>query len=107
MPPLRDLACIALPAEQVAIGSKLLNECNWLQALEGDCDSTHSAYLHRRDDGRINIVRSRLNRPETDFEVTAWGVRAATIYPYDENTSHVRTNVFVMPRVRNVPVGRI
>jgi hypothetical protein len=85
----------------------MLNECNWLQALEGDCDSTHSAYLHRRDDGRINIVASRLKRPETDHEVTAWGVRAATIYPYDEDTSHVRTNVFVMPCVGNVPVGKI
>jgi nitrite reductase/ring-hydroxylating ferredoxin subunit len=106
MPPLPDLPCVALPAEQVVIGSKFLNECNWLQALEGDCDSTHSAYLHRRDDGQINIVRSRLKRPETDVEVTAWGVRGATIYPYDEATSHIRTNVFVTPCVGNVPVGR-
>src|SRR5688572_24987439 len=105
MPPLPDLPCIALPAEQVCIGSKMLNDCNWLQALEGDCDSTHSAYLHRRDDGGINIARSRLNRPETDVEVTAWGVRNATIYPYDETTSHVRTNIFVVPCVGNVPVG--
>ncbi len=105
IPPLPDLPCIALPAEQVQIGSKMLNECNWLQALEGDCDSTHSAYLHRRNDGRINIVASRLRRPSTDVEVTAWGVRGATIYPYDETTSHVRTNVFVMPCVGNVPVG--
>jgi phthalate 4,5-dioxygenase len=106
MPPMPDLTCVALPAEQVCIGSKMLNECNWLQALEGDCDSTHSAYLHRRDDGRVNIVASRLKRPETDFEVTQWGVRAATIYPYDESTSHVRTNVFVVPCVGNVPVGK-
>src|SRR4051812_38351407 len=52
MPPLPTLPCITLPAEQVCIGSKMLNECNWLQGLEGDCDSSHSAYLHRRTDGR-------------------------------------------------------
>ena len=107
MPAMPDLPCIALPAEHVQIGSKMLNECNWLQALEGDCDSTHSAYLHRRNDGRINIVASRMKRPTTDVEVTAWGVRGATIYPYDETTSHVRTNTFVVPCVGNVPVGRI
>jgi phenylpropionate dioxygenase-like ring-hydroxylating dioxygenase large terminal subunit len=107
MPPLPDLPCITLPPEQVCIGSKMLNECNWLQALEGDCDSSHSAYLHRRESGEgINIARSRLNRPTTEVEVTAWGVRNATIHPYDDATSHVRTNVFVLPCVGNVPVGR-
>jgi nitrite reductase/ring-hydroxylating ferredoxin subunit len=106
VPPLPNLPCIALPAEQVAIGSKMLNECNWLQALEGDCDSTHSAYLHRRTDGRAEVARSRMNRPTTDVEVTTWGVRGATLYPYDESTNHVRTNVFVLPCVGNVPVGR-
>jgi len=106
MPPLPNLPCITLPAEQVCIWSKMLNECNWLQGLEGDCDSSHSAYLHRRTDGRAEVARSRMNRPTTDVDVTVWGVRGATLYPYDDSTNHVRTNVFVMPCVGNVPVGR-
>ena len=97
MPSLPDMPCIALPAEQVCIRSKMLNECNWLQALEGDCDSTHSAYLHRREDGRAQVARSRMNRPTTEVEVTAWGVRNATIYPFDEETSHVRTTCSSFP----------
>ena len=106
VPPLPNLPCVALPAAQVCIGSKFLNECNWLQGLEGDCDSTHSAYLHRREDGRAEIARPRMNRPTTDVEVTAWGVRGATMYPADDTTNQVRTNVFVVPCVGNVPVGR-
>src|SRR5207247_9499690 len=104
--PLPELPCVALPASQVAIGSKMLNECSWLQGLEGDCDSTHSAYLHRRSqNGTPTTTAARFNPPTADIEVTAWGVRGATIYPVDGSTSLVRTNVFVMPCVGHVPVG--
>jgi nitrite reductase/ring-hydroxylating ferredoxin subunit len=48
-PPLPDLEFNMLPAEQVAI-HKNLQECNWVQALEGNIDSIHLSYLHTRLD---------------------------------------------------------
>jgi phenylpropionate dioxygenase-like ring-hydroxylating dioxygenase large terminal subunit len=37
-----------VPAEQT-ITTKRLQECNWLQALEGGIDSSHVSFLHRGD----------------------------------------------------------
>jgi phenylpropionate dioxygenase-like ring-hydroxylating dioxygenase large terminal subunit len=45
-PPLPEWEFCIVPPEQTYI-SKRLQECNWLQALEGGIDSSHSAWLHR------------------------------------------------------------
>jgi hypothetical protein len=39
-----------VPADQTFI-SKRLQECNWLQAMEGGIDSSHVSFLHRGDLG--------------------------------------------------------
>ena len=44
-PPLPEFEFCTLPAEQRFI-SKRLQECNWLQALEGGIDSSHVSFLH-------------------------------------------------------------
>jgi phthalate 4,5-dioxygenase len=45
-PPLPEWEFATVPAEQSYI-SKRLQECNWLQALEGGIDSSHTSWLHR------------------------------------------------------------
>src|SRR5438874_2674396 len=45
-PQLPEFEFAMVPPEQSYI-SKRLQECNWLQALEGGIDSSHSAWLHR------------------------------------------------------------
>src|SRR5437667_1035769 len=45
-PPLPEFEFAMVPPEQSYI-SKRLQECNWLQALEGGIDSSHSAWLHK------------------------------------------------------------
>ena len=49
-PPLPDLEWTLVPAEQRRFLWKQVRECNWLQALEGDVDSSHINYLHRKLD---------------------------------------------------------
>ena len=44
-PPLPEFEWCTVPAEQSYV-SKRLQECNWLQSLEGGIDSSHSAWLH-------------------------------------------------------------
>jgi phthalate 4,5-dioxygenase len=46
-PPLPDLEFTLLPEAHVSIG-KNLQDCNWMQGLEGNIDSTHLSYLHTR-----------------------------------------------------------
>jgi phthalate 4,5-dioxygenase len=45
-PPLPEWEFATVPAQQSYI-SKRLQECNWLQALEGGIDSSHTSWLHR------------------------------------------------------------
>src|SRR5512145_3357077 len=44
-PPLPDLEPNMLPRGEYAI-QKVLRECNWFQALEGDIDTSHLGFLH-------------------------------------------------------------
>jgi phthalate 4,5-dioxygenase len=45
-PPLPEWEFIMVPADQT-FSSKRLQECNWLQAMEGGIDSSHVSFLHR------------------------------------------------------------
>ncbi|MGD0150229.1 MAG: Rieske 2Fe-2S domain-containing protein, partial [Xanthobacteraceae bacterium] len=49
-PPLPEWEFALVPSEQRFV-SKRLQECNWLQAMEGGIDSSHVSFLHR---GNIN-----------------------------------------------------
>ncbi|MFT8245864.1 Rieske 2Fe-2S domain-containing protein [Roseomonas sp. BN140053] len=49
-PPLPEWEFITVPPEQT-FSSKRLQECNWLQAMEGGIDSAHVSFLHR---GNLN-----------------------------------------------------
>jgi nitrite reductase/ring-hydroxylating ferredoxin subunit len=46
MPELPDVEWCALPADHVFV-SKRLQECNYLQAMEGGIDTSHVSYVHR------------------------------------------------------------
>ena len=47
-PPLPEWEFATVPAAQ-SFMSKRLQECNWLQAMEGGIDSSHVSFLHRGD----------------------------------------------------------
>jgi len=47
-PPLPEYEFATVPASQ-AYTSKRIQECNWLQAMEGGIDSSHVSFLHRGD----------------------------------------------------------
>src|SRR5579862_1226915 len=51
-PLLPNFEWLSLPADHVSVEGKYWNENNWLQSVEGDCDSAHIEYLHRAVGGR-------------------------------------------------------
>jgi phthalate 4,5-dioxygenase len=53
-PPLPQLGWALVPAEQRQ-ALRYARACNWLQALEGDIDSSHVNYLHRRLDSQDSL----------------------------------------------------
>src|SRR6202521_4168217 len=84
--------------------SKVVEECNWLQALEGGIDTSHAPILHR-------ALRSSTNRPGIDprspfvrggppnleVDPTAYGYRQAGIRKMPEGGKYVRAYHYVMP----------
>jgi phenylpropionate dioxygenase-like ring-hydroxylating dioxygenase large terminal subunit len=86
--------------------SKIWQQCNWLQALEGGIDTVHSNFLHggrppgvRYDEdnprGRANNVSKAPNLEvvPTDYGYTYAGIRDMGA----EGTNHVRGYHWVMP----------
>ena len=102
-PPLPNFEWTQVPASHRHV-SKVIQECNWLQALEGGIDTSHAPILHRTIStrtGRAGIdLRSPFVRggaPTLEVDVTEYGYRYAGIRKLPEGGSYVRTYHYVMP----------
>jgi phthalate 4,5-dioxygenase len=73
-PPLPEWEFALVPPEQT-FTSKRLQECNWLQAMEGGIDSSHVSFLHRGDLANDPLFKGakgnqyNLNDMQPHFEV--------------------------------------
>ncbi len=85
-----------LPADHTYVTKSML-ECNYLQGLEGECDSAHLSFLHRdfTRDGR-NLYAGD-SAPEYEIEDTDFGLRMVAIRKAPENQKYVRVSSFVLP----------
>ena len=86
-----------LPKEQTYV-TKALLECNYLQGLEGECDSSHLSFLHREftATGRRQLFALD-SAPEYETEETDFGVRLIATRKAEPDTQYVRVSSFVMP----------
>ena len=105
-PPMPDLEWVGVPAEHRQL-SPFLRECNWMQALEGDIDTTHSGFLHgrlSRGASAVNTFR-REHPPGMEVVVTPYGTMYGGSYgpvpPSEETgpeaTNYWRVSVFLFP----------
>lgn len=105
-PPLPDMEWNLVPAENAVISLRV-QECNWLQALEGEIDSAHAPILHARVDskGAVNEywAARRDLRPTLECIRQDFGMSIAARRSYDEHTSYWRVNQFLMPFYTLVP----
>ena len=77
--------------------NKSLLECNYLQGLEGECDSSHLSFLHREANlERTQTLLQRDVAPEYHFEETDFGMRLIALRDAGAET-YVRISSFVMP----------
>jgi len=100
-------AWLGVPQNQVYIAKSLL-ECNYLQALDGDCDSSHLNFLHKifKPDGRHGFLRYEDQAPDFEIDQMEFGFRVAAIRKIAPDKRYVRLSQFVMPFIGCVPVGR-
>ena len=104
-PPLPELEFNMVPAENVHVSFRV-QECNWLQALEGEIDSAHAPILHGRIDqkGAINDwVAAQDLRPKFKCVKQPFGVSIASRRRVDDATRYWRVNQFMAPFWTLVP----
>jgi phenylpropionate dioxygenase-like ring-hydroxylating dioxygenase large terminal subunit len=97
-PPLPRFAWTQVPATHRHV-TKVIQECNWLQALEGGIDTSHAQILHREFTATVGPTSrgARGGAPTVEVDVTSYGYRYAGIYPRPGEVSFVRAYHFVMP----------
>jgi phenylpropionate dioxygenase-like ring-hydroxylating dioxygenase large terminal subunit len=84
--------------------TKVWQECNWLQAMEGGIDTSHAPILHRKltddtDEPGISPNSPFLQgaAPDLEVETTDYGFRYFGIRPIGEDKTFVRGYHYVMP----------
>jgi phthalate 4,5-dioxygenase len=106
-PPVPDYDWMRLPPEQRVI-VKIGERANYLQAIEGSIDSSHSWFLHRgvtNDWAKRTAVSTDLS-PKLEAEDTDYGFRYAAIRKPNENPDtekYVRVTLFVIPTTSFIP----
>jgi phenylpropionate dioxygenase-like ring-hydroxylating dioxygenase large terminal subunit len=113
-----------VPREQWPTG-RVLSECNWVQALEGNIDSSHISYLHRNLDelglqsdetdkpgvpsNRMSTVARGYDRaPRIELVETWYGFRYAGLRTTPNGYTHVRLTEYILPwttRVSQLPLS--
>lgn len=77
-------------------------ECNYLQGIEGDFDSSHTTFLHNND-MQNNQTLKRDGAPTLEVEDAHYGMRAISIRKLGAEHIYVRTSPYIMPCFSIVP----
>lgn len=104
-PPLPNVEWNLVPEDQSVVTFRV-QECNWLQALEGEIDSAHAAILHGRVDssGTINQWKQGQDKaPTFECVVHDSGVSIASRRTVGDDKNYIRVNQYLMPFWTLVP----
>jgi nitrite reductase/ring-hydroxylating ferredoxin subunit len=106
MPLLPNYEWFQVPLNQTYV-TKALLECNYLQGLEGECDSSHLSILHQTfTPGPARAVWRLDPSPRYETEETDFGVRLVATRSAGPGQQYVRLSSFIMPVFGCVPAGR-
>jgi phthalate 4,5-dioxygenase len=104
MPLFPDYEWARVPVENTYV-AKSFAECNYLQGLEGECDSAHLTYLHKQIDEEGRRQQALLLTPPIyDLEETDFGLRLLAFRHPDPEQTYLRVSSFVLPVSCWVPV---
>jgi phthalate 4,5-dioxygenase len=102
-PPLPALEAMLCPPDEANLSCRQ-RECNWLQALEGDIDTSHFSFLHTGKVTIDDIDPNHLERfqftdraPCYHVKRTDWGTMYAAYRPAQPGHLYYRFSHFVMP----------
>ena len=110
-PPLPAVEASLLPQSELQI-TFAQRECNWLQALEGDIDTSHFGFLHAGSVNPDDVPADNLIRwtvadraPEYHVTDTDWGTMYAAYRPAGPGRTYWRFANFLFPFWTQTPQG--
>jgi hypothetical protein len=77
--------------------SKTFEHCNWLQALEGGLDTSHSSFAHNNFNSNKSEPRQRDRSPRIDVERTDYGYYYVSTRDLGADGKYIRVYQYVMP----------
>ena len=102
-PPLPMFEAMLCPPEETQLSARQ-RQCNWLQALEGDIDTSHFSFLHGGKVTIDDIDPNHLERfqytdraPRYHFKRTDWGTMYAAYRPAQPGHVYYRFGHFGFP----------
>ncbi len=99
-PELPQFEWCGLPEDQVHHQYKGIYECNWMQALEGDIDTSHLYLLHARLDPSAPMTYGVYHpdkSPHLDIQETDYGIYYGASRQESPGLTYWRTTQFLFP----------
>ncbi|MBM2810363.1 MAG: Rieske 2Fe-2S protein [Chloroflexi bacterium] len=93
-----------MPTEHCYV-TKSYQVCNYLQGLEGECDSSHLSWLHRVFDPNQHHLYKADKAPAYETEETDFGMRLIALRTVNAEETYVRVSAFCFPNFCALPVG--
>ena len=110
-PPLPGLEVLQLPEDETIV-IPALRQCNWLQGLEGDIDTSHFGFLHAGHIRPEQLPEEHPFRgavfhraPELKVTETPWGTSYGAYRPASDGRTYWRTANFLFPFWTQQPQG--
>jgi nitrite reductase/ring-hydroxylating ferredoxin subunit len=112
-PPFPRFPVLELPAENVLPPQIMMEEANWVQNLEGDLDSVHLNFVHRRLTREAEPPKLGMpgfwspdpEPPRLDVVRTDYGCFYSAMRSLDDGTDWHRINQFIFPFHTMISVG--
>lgn len=114
-PPFPAFEISTLPAENVQSPAVMMEQANWMQNMEGDLDSVHLNWLHRRlhadapapPKGVRGFWSPDPEAPDLEVERTEYGAFYSSQRRWTDNRIWHRINQFIFPFHTMISVGSI
>lgn len=92
-------------ADGHSVAFKILEDCNYAQAVEGTVDSAHVGVLHRESpwEHEAKYSHEKDLRPKLEVEFTKYGLRYGAIRKLDSGEDHVRITECILPFWTMIP----
>jgi phenylpropionate dioxygenase-like ring-hydroxylating dioxygenase large terminal subunit len=112
-PPLPDFEA-NLVGDGVVRSMLTMRECNYMQALEGDIDTSHLCFLHlgannwqEQEPGSFEYYALKDRAPRYDVIETPFGTSYGAYRPAEEDTYYWRVAHFLFPFYTMIPSGKL